>query len=112
MNFDSDGCITRSCSKKYPNSFNYYISFVSTEKFIKGIQKYLKKELNITNKKIQTRFPERKNNIRILNIDGNLQVEKILNHLYDNSTIFLERKYKKYLELKNINYMRYLKSEY
>ena len=89
----------------------YYISFTSTILFIKGIQNYLKKELKIKNKKIQTRFPDRNNNIRTLNIGGNLKVEKILNHIYDDSTIFLERKYEKYLKLKNINYVRYSKSE-
>jgi intein/homing endonuclease len=109
--FDGDGCITCSSPKKYPNKFNYYISFVSTDNFIKKLQKYFKTKMNISIKKTQTRYTERNNNIRTITISGNLQVEKVLNHLYDNSTIFLQRKYDKYLELKNINLLKYSKNQ-
>lgn len=101
--FDGDGCITKSKQKIKHWSPKYNISFVSTEKFINGLQKYLFLKLNINIGKIQTRHPERNNNIRTLCIGGNLQVEKILDHLYYDSIIYLDRKYDKYLELKQIN---------
>lgn len=101
--FDGDGCITKSNTKKYPNQHKYNISFVSTEKFIFKLQDYLKEILNINKVKIHTRFPERNNCIRTLNLGGNIQVEKILDHIYNDSTIFLKRKYDKYIELKILN---------
>lgn len=48
-------------------------------------------------------LPERQNNIRTLIIGGNKKVEKILDHIYYDSTIFLKRKYDKYIELKCFN---------
>lgn len=101
--FDGDGCIT-----KQAKTSKYFISFLSTEKFINGLQNYLNEELDIKYHKLNTRFPERNNIIRTLCIGGNLQVEKILDHFYNNSTIYLERKYNKYIELKEINNSRYL----
>lgn len=59
--------------------------------------------IDIKNRKFNNRHPDRKNNIRTLQIGGNLQVEKILNYLYYDSTIFLKRKYDKYMELTNYN---------
>jgi hypothetical protein len=67
------------------------------------LQNYFLANLNIKIQKLQTRFPERNNNIRSLGIGGNLQVEKILNHLYENSSIYLDRKYHNYIELKELN---------
>ncbi len=99
--FDGDGCITKTKTKTERDK--YYISFISTENVIIELQKYFLKKLNIKIGKNQIRHPERNNNIRTLNIGGNLQIEKLLNHLYDNSTIFLKRKHDKYLELKKIN---------
>ena len=107
--FDGDGCITKGYSRT--NYSKYYISFISTDKFIEGLQEYLLLNLDIKIKKTQIRYPERNNNIRMLGIGGNLQVEKLLNYLYDDSTIFLQRKYEKYLELKNINFIKYSKSK-
>lgn len=99
--FDGDGCITKGYTKtKYPK---YFISFLSTEMFLDELQNYFSINLDIKKHKLQTRFPERNNNIRTLGIGGNLQVEKILNHLYNNSTIYLERKYDNYLKLKELN---------
>jgi len=87
--------------------YKYYISFTSTKSFIDGLQKYFNVELDITKKKIQTRHPSRLNNIRTLSIGGNLQVEKILYHIYNDSTIYLDRKYNKYMYLKKLNELKY-----
>ncbi len=43
----------------------------------------------------------RGNNITsVIEFNGNRRVEKVLDWLYKDSTIYLERKYNKYLELK------------
>jgi len=103
--FDGDGCITKGVSKtNYPK---YYIFIASTEMFLKDLQKHFMKCLKIKIHKLQTRHPERKNNIRTLGIGGNLQVEKILDYLYKDSNIYLNRKYEYYLKVKNTNYLKY-----
>jgi len=101
--FDGDGCITKSYSKKYPNASKYQISFISTDKFIKGLQMFLYDNIGVNIHKLQIRHPDRNNNTRSLTIGGNLQVEKILNLIYKDSSIHLDRKYRKYIELLNYN---------
>lgn len=97
--FDGDGCISLSYPKNYPNYPKYYISFTSTEEFLYVLQDILLNKLNISKRKFNNRHPKRKNNIRTLQIGGNLQVKKILEYLYKDSNIFLDRKYNKYMEL-------------
>lgn len=93
---DGDGCISR-----YKNDFD--VSFIGTEKFcIKantkiatyiGIEGRIKKDKNLI---------ERYNNTitSTLSYKGNRRVEKLLDWLYKDATIFLERKHQKYIDLK------------
>jgi len=108
--FDGDGCITTTLRKRSIRK-SYYITFTSTEEFLQGIQEYFNKIFDTKIHKLQTRHPERNHNIRTLEIGGNLQVEKILDHLYKNSTIYLQRKYDKYIELKHLNFTKLKKFE-
>ena len=62
--------------------------------FLKG----LKKELLIDN---EIGFDKR-NGHPYLNFGGNLHVLEILSRLYENSKIYLDRKYNRYLKLKSI----------
>ena len=51
------------------------------------------------NSYIRTRHPNRKNNIRQLEVGGNRQILKVLHYIYDNSQIYLKRKHEKYIEI-------------
>jgi len=91
--FDGDGSLHVSRVYK-PTGYKFYrISFVGTERFLKDLKKHLKCErLKLENKK--THF--------VLQINGNRQIREILsNIIYKDATIFLERKYNKYLEFMN-----------
>lgn len=88
---DGDGCIT------IPNN-SPKIKITGTLEVIQGIQKYF----NIEHLKLYQRYPERNINNYSLDIGGRKQVVHILNHLYENSTIYLERKHKKYLDVLNL----------
>ncbi len=98
--FDGDGCITFSKRKDRINDYTYKFSIVSTRDFCNTVSNiidsfnikstYVKKHLNVNN-----------NITTILNISGNRQIEKLMDWLYKDSTIYLQRKYDKYLQLKN-----------
>ena len=95
--FDGDGCIWN-----VKGTDNYHIQFTGNVDFLIGIENYILRNLKIDKKKHYTVCNRnRKNNIRALKYGGNHIVVKILNLLYDDSTIFLNRKYSKYLEAKN-----------
>jgi intein-encoded DNA endonuclease-like protein len=80
--FDGDGCI--SFYKKA-----YLIGFTGTYEVLKGIEEVFAGDWVIT--------PH--NNAFQINIGGNLQVLRIFHYLYDDATVFLERKCDKFLEL-------------
>lgn len=90
---DGDGCIT--CSKNSKNTINYSIKITSTKEFLESIKEYY----NVSHLKLQKRHKNTTNNYSLC-LGGNAKVEKILDNLYLNSTIYLDRKYKKYLEFK------------
>lgn len=92
---DGDGCITY-CGKQKCGVQEFKVSFCGTQEMLNGIQKVFG-----YNKKLGKRWNDNKNNYT-LDISGNRQVYDFLTTLYDNATIYLERKYERYLELKNI----------
>ena len=53
-----------------------------------------------TNVKLEQRYPDRNTDNWSLTIGGNKQVERILDLLYGNANVFLDRKYNRYIELK------------
>lgn len=73
-------------------------SILGTKEFLTFIQKFLGTQV-----KLSQRFPERDNNNYTLTYTGNVQVPKLLDNIYDNATIYLTRKYKKYAEMRGIN---------
>lgn len=95
--FDGDGslCINK---KQYDRG---YLSITGTYEIIHGISSFLKKECNV-NCHINQRYKERDNNNYNLNLCGNNVVMRVLNWLYFDSKIFLDRKHNRYLELKKI----------
>jgi intein/homing endonuclease len=85
--FDGDGCICYSETKR--GYFHGIISFVGTSDFCEHLQKILN-EWNINAQiTIDKRASER---IRILSFGGRNQIIKLYNYLYNNSSIFFDRK--------------------
>lgn len=84
---DGDGCVT---GKK-----NGYWSITGTEQFLLSIQKILMLELGFSKTKMSQRH---KNNpiIKSLLYGGNRQMTKLYHYLYDDATVFMERKKSKF----------------
>ena len=90
--FDGDGSIStnginRNGSKKWA------LNLIATEEFIEEWQEYFLK-LGITKVSIQ-----HKGDMRVWNKCGVNQIAKILNHLYSNSNIYLDRKFERANEI-------------
>jgi hypothetical protein len=98
--FDGDGHIgtTKGVNKKGCKFFKDKISITGTEMFCNSLIYILKKNLNI-HCSIETRHPERNNNIRTISINGRHQVCKLGNYMYKKSTIKLKRKYIRYFKI-------------
>jgi hypothetical protein len=92
--YDGDGCLVHT-----KTTGNGCFSIVGTENFCLSLQEIFKSFTQVTSY-ITTRHPEHHNNIRTFCISGNLQILKVLNWLYQNSTIYLERKYQKFIDFK------------
>lgn len=90
---DGDGSIAKYITKNNENKCSWKIT--STKEMCLSILKYLHKE----NLKIHQKFPERQKNNWTLSICGNQQVPKLLSIIYKDATIFLQRKYNKYVEI-------------
>ena len=84
--FDGDGSI-------YVETKNnaYSISFTGTYEILEGMNFYFNKNNKISKYKNKNAYE--------LHYGGNLQVKKILDIIYINSNIYLDRKYDKYKEL-------------
>lgn len=92
---DGDGSIR--FYKREPYAPSISISITSTKEMCLGIQSFF----GYPNLKLYSRKNNGKNNYTST-IGGNVKVIRILNILYSNATVYLDRKYKKYLE--TINY--------
>lgn len=96
---DGDGSIY---SKKPTKTgyINYSWTIVSTNNFINFTKQYLENKLKIHCSKSLS-SPKTNQITTTLSVGGNLQVIKALDWLYKDATIYLPRKYEKYLEFKN-----------
>lgn len=93
--FDGDGCITTGGNlKNGAKVFN--VKIVGTRSFLESISEIL----GVSVKLIKRHKDSDVDNYTIT-ICGNVQLKNILGKLYNGSTIHLERKYNKYLELIN-----------
>lgn len=96
---DGDGTI-------YINKFknkshvNYIWKIISTKQFCNQTAKIIKEQINVNCSQSLSR-PKTNQITTTLSVGGNLQVEKLLDWLYQDATIYLPRKYEKYLEFKN-----------
>jgi len=91
--FDGDGSIW--CDKRN----QYHVQFDGNLNFISGVKKFLNKNLFIENKQVSKRHLNSENNIVVLKYGGNCLTKKIFDLLYDDATLYLERKYEKFLSV-------------
>lgn len=73
----------------------YTLDFTGTKEIITWILKYFNKE----NLKLQERHPDRNNNNVSIKISGDKQIYSIMSRIYKDATIYLIRKYDRYLKL-------------
>lgn len=101
---DGDGSIAYYVTSTGRKQFN--LNITGTHETISFIADYFNK----ANLKLFSRYPKKNNNNITLNIQGNDQLYSILSNLYcdeDINSICMERKYKKYLELKEQQETKY-----
>lgn len=92
--FDGDGCISRRFNH---GAARWTITILSSKMFCQKACEIIKSILNLNN--INTKPTNSK--IYKIEFGGNRKVKIFLDWLYKDSTIFLKRKYEKYLELFN-----------
>lgn len=88
--FDGDGHIEWRKTK--------FITFCATKQFCESLQSFLKEKLDIESKIYNT--SNINSNTKVLYVFKKKQIYKLLNYMYDNSEIYIERKYKTYLSIK------------
>lgn len=88
--FDGDGCITYTSIDA--------ITFLGTEKTVDFIRKYFYNEVNITLRSKNMPDITKNSNICVIQYSGKAAF-KCLQHMYENSTQYLDRKYLKYCDL-------------
>lgn len=95
---DGDGTIYKN-SFRNKKTINTIWKIISTKQFCNNTAEILKQELGINCSQSLSR-PKTNKITTTLTVGGNKQVEKILDWLYKDATIYLPRKYKKYTEFK------------
>ena len=90
---DGDGSIIFFNNKKYRRAFG--LGFCGTEDMCKHILKFFGKE----NSKLYKRHPEKDTDNYQFNIGGNYQILRCLDMLYKDATVYLDRKYERYLKI-------------
>lgn len=98
--FDGDGSLTLYLHKGKYKKMN--VSFGGSEELLRFIESHLNDNLLHTNMmhKPYRRHKERDGNWRTLSYAGCRQGMKIIDYLYKDATIYLDRKYEKYLNYK------------
>ena len=87
---DGDGCL---CIYKNKNSYRTELGLVGTKEFLEYINKLFKNKGYIRNKSCKN-WENKSYNLRFSDVPSRI----IARFLYENSNIYLERKYNKYLE--------------
>lgn len=109
--FDGDGCIWNgkrkkmlvkdsTCKKGYKNRIVHNVKFTITSNtnFILGIQNHLVETLGFKRNKIFYRHKDNKS-IATLEYSGRGNIRKFYDYIYNDATIFLDRKFKKFNEI-------------
>lgn len=107
--FDGDGCVHFNHGEELSGNGSYIINFVGTKDVLEKIKSILIYELNLGDVKLHS-----KGRAFTLSYGGFFNFSKILDYLYTDSTVYLDRKYEKYQEaiatktyLKKSNASRY-----
>ena len=104
---DGDGSVGYSYVLNSKNGkrdkFEMKLGIVGTKEILEGILN----EFGLSHLKLDKRRKDRNNNNYQINIGGNKQTIELLDKLYGNCNIYLDRKYEKYLEIKE-RYKQYL----
>lgn len=99
---DGDGTIYENKLQKSATSkpySNYIWKIVSTKVFCQSVAEIIKNELNINCSQSLSR-PKTNQITTTLSVGGNIQTMKLLDWLYKDATMYLSRKYNKYIEFK------------
>lgn len=83
------------------NALSYTISFCSTEPMLDWIQNHLL-ENSIIARKYKTRKRKEEHIVTQFEFGGNNQAKKYCDYIYENATIYLDRKYNRYKDLCNL----------
>lgn len=101
--FDGNGSIAHTNTEK---SNSYAFKLVSTKEFLDFVNAYIKEKLGFSANKYYKRRDYQK--VMSLEFGGNLKTQKILDLLYKDASIYLDRKYNRYIDLCNLNNSRAL----
>lgn len=101
--FDGDGSIILSHNSSYYRNAGKVIKYVyPTYCFmILGTQGFLENIIKIANFNYAKIYPTKCEKIKCIRITAKKEFDNIFNYLYENSTIRLERKYNKWMEIKS-----------
>lgn len=97
--FDGDGCIGLYNDNGY---WRARFNIVSTKEFNNKLSEIFC-EMNIRSTQVLTHRVKEGTNCFTILVSGNRQIQMLLDWIYKDATIYLERKYKKYVELKELN---------
>jgi len=97
--FDGDGSLTFTQAKNR-NQITALFAIVSTIEMLDSIGQKCK-DLDI-HYRISKRHKDRDNNNYTLTISGNIQIKKFCEFLYKDANIYLQRKYKNFVKLKEL----------
>lgn len=91
--FDGDGCIYVNKNRSTSN-----VNIISSHIFCDIASVYISDTLNINARHISHSTSDK---ISVIKIDGNRQVLKFMDYIYNDATVFLKRKYEIYTSLKS-----------
>lgn len=98
--FDGDGCISSYLKNQYTGNQCYTWQITSTIYFCEAVQRIITNHLKLTSD-IRRDAPDIKNDItKVIRVRGNKQVLSLCQWMYKDATIYLTRKYNKFLLLK------------
>lgn len=100
--FDGNGYIGCWVDNKNTGHKKFNMDFNGSYEFVKFISDYISKEFNCT-PNLQRRFPDRDNNNLTIKLCGNRVIQRVTDWMYKDATIYLNRKYEKYVELLEMN---------
>ena len=97
---DGDGSVGK--TRRECNGHEFNVSFIGTDDMLNSILDYLL-ENNLINNRIKLQKRRKGQTVSYIKIGGNYQVHRILSHIYNDSTYYLERKFNRFIELENQN---------